>query len=121
VAASAHYIRRCATRQYEPGIGMDFTLFALHLAGASSLLGAINFIVTIFNMRVPGMTMHKQPLFVWWVLVQQGRGPFLTSVDRSLGHARRRSAGRPRPDRRRLGRSREWERGPPNPLLQPHC
>jgi cytochrome c oxidase subunit I len=49
---------------YEPGIGMDCTLFALHLAGASSLLGAINFITTIFNMRAPGMTLHKMPLFV---------------------------------------------------------
>ena len=54
---------------YEPGIGMDCTLFALHLAGASSLLGAINFITTIFNMRAPGMTLHKMPLFVWSMLV----------------------------------------------------
>jgi cytochrome c oxidase subunit 1 len=54
---------------YEPGLGMDCTLFALHLAGASSLLGAINFITTIFNMRAPGMTMHKLPLFVWGELV----------------------------------------------------
>ncbi len=54
---------------YEPGMGMDCTLFALHLAGASSLLGAINFITTIFNMRAPGMTLHKMPLFVWSILV----------------------------------------------------
>jgi cytochrome c oxidase subunit 1 len=54
---------------YEPGIGMDCTLFALHLAGISSLLGAINFITTIFNMRAPGMTLHKMPLFVWSMLV----------------------------------------------------
>src|SRR6202040_2506611 len=46
-----------------------FPLFALHLAGASSLLGAINFITTIFNMRAPGMTLHKMPLFVWSILV----------------------------------------------------
>ncbi|MBV8095966.1 MAG: cytochrome c oxidase subunit I [Acetobacteraceae bacterium] len=54
---------------YEPGPGMDCTLFALHLAGISSLLGAINFITTIFNMRAPGMTLHKMPLFVWGMLV----------------------------------------------------
>ncbi len=48
---------------------MDFAIFALHLAGASSILGAINFITTIFNMRAPGMTLHKMPLFVWSVLV----------------------------------------------------
>ncbi len=54
---------------YEPGPGMDFTLFALHLAGISSLLGAMNFITTIFNMRAPGMTLHKMPLFIWSELV----------------------------------------------------
>ena len=54
---------------YMPGPAMDYTLFALHLAGASSLLGAINFITTIFNMRAPGMTLHKMPLFVWSMLV----------------------------------------------------
>ena len=42
---------------------------SLHLAGASSIRGAINFITTIFNMRAPGMTLHKMPLFVWSVLV----------------------------------------------------
>ena len=44
-------------------------IFALHLAGASSILGAVNFITTIFNMRAPGMTLHKMPLFVWSMLV----------------------------------------------------
>ena len=48
---------------------MDFAILSLHLAGASSILGAINFITTIFNMRAPGMTLHKMPLFVWSVLV----------------------------------------------------
>ena len=48
---------------------MDFAILALHLAGASSILGAINFITTIFNMRAPGMTLHKMPLFVWSILV----------------------------------------------------
>ncbi len=54
---------------YQGGPAMDFVLFALHLAGISSLLGAINFITTIFNMRAPGMTLHKMPLFVWAMLV----------------------------------------------------
>ncbi|HTS91425.1 MAG TPA: cytochrome c oxidase subunit I [Stellaceae bacterium] len=52
-----------------PGASVDMAIFSLHLAGASSILGAINFITTIFNMRAPGMTMHKMPLFVWSILV----------------------------------------------------
>src|SRR3990170_4065901 len=55
--------------KFTPGIAMDFAILSLHLAGASSILGAINFITTIFNMRAPGMTLHKMPLFVWSVLV----------------------------------------------------
>ncbi|MDH3235419.1 MAG: cytochrome c oxidase subunit 1, partial [Alphaproteobacteria bacterium] len=51
------------------GPAVDLAIFSLHLAGASSILGAINFITTIFNMRAPGMTLHKMPLFVWSVLV----------------------------------------------------
>jgi len=53
----------------EPGPAVDMAILSLHLAGASSILGAINFITTIFNMRAPGMTLHKMPLFVWSVLV----------------------------------------------------
>ncbi|MGZ0244735.1 MAG: cytochrome c oxidase subunit I [Alphaproteobacteria bacterium] len=53
----------------QPGPAMDLAIFALHLAGASSILGAANFITTIFNMRAPGMTLHKMPLFVWSILV----------------------------------------------------
>jgi cytochrome c oxidase subunit I len=52
-----------------PGPAVDFAILSLHIAGASSILGAINFITTIFNMRAPGMTMHKMPLFVWSILV----------------------------------------------------
>jgi cytochrome c oxidase subunit 1 len=52
-----------------PGPAVDFVILSMHLAGASSILGAINFITTIFNMRAPGMTLHKMPLFVWSVLV----------------------------------------------------
>lgn len=51
------------------GPAVDLAIFSLHIAGASSILGAINFITTIFNMRAPGMTLHKMPLFVWSVLV----------------------------------------------------
>ncbi|HEX8485055.1 cytochrome c oxidase subunit I [Sphingomonas sp.] len=53
----------------EPSPSVDMAILSLHLAGASSILGAINFITTIFNMRAPGMTLHKMPLFVWSVLV----------------------------------------------------
>jgi cytochrome c oxidase subunit 1 len=52
-----------------PGMSVDMAIFSLHLAGASSILGAVNFITTIFNMRAPGMTLHKMPLFVWSVLI----------------------------------------------------
>ena len=55
------------------GPAMDMAILSLHIAGASSILGAINFITTIFNMRAPGMTLHKMPLFVWAMLVT----PFL--------------------------------------------
>jgi len=51
------------------GPAVDMAILSLHLAGASSILGAINFITTIFNMRAPGMTLHKMPLFVWSILV----------------------------------------------------
>ncbi len=55
--------------QGTPGASVDLAIFSLHLAGASSILGAVNFITTIFNMRTPGMTMHRLPLFVWSVLI----------------------------------------------------
>ena len=53
----------------QPGPAMDLAILSLHVAGASSILGAINFITTIFNMRAPGMTIHKMPLFAWSVLI----------------------------------------------------
>src|SRR5215213_679803 len=53
----------------QPGPAMDLAILSIHIAGASSILGAINFITTIFNMRAPGMTLHKMPLFVWSILV----------------------------------------------------
>ena len=54
---------------FHPDPAVDMAILSLHLAGASSILGAINFITTIFNMRAPGMTLHKMPLFVWSVLI----------------------------------------------------
>lgn len=55
--------------KFHPGMAVDMAIFSLHLAGISSILGSINFIVTIFNMRAPGMTLTKMPLFVWSVLI----------------------------------------------------
>ena len=55
--------------EFHPGAGVDLGILSLHLAGASSVLGAINFITTIFNMRAPGMTLHRMPLFCWSILV----------------------------------------------------
>ncbi|HIG79825.1 MAG TPA: cytochrome c oxidase subunit I [Cycloclasticus sp.] len=47
------------------GNGFPFMIFAIHMMGISSVMGAINVIVTILNMRAPGMTLMKMPLFVW--------------------------------------------------------
>jgi cytochrome c oxidase subunit 1 len=55
--------------QSHSGASVDLAIFSLHLAGISSLLGAMNFITTILNMRNPGMTMHKLPLFCWAIFV----------------------------------------------------
>jgi cytochrome c oxidase subunit 1 len=51
------------------GIGMDMGIFALHILGASSIMGSINIITTILNMRAPGMTLMKMPMFVWTWLI----------------------------------------------------
>lgn len=55
--------------QAHSGASVDLAIFSLHLSGLSSLLGSINFITTVFNMRTPGMSLHRMPLFVWAVLV----------------------------------------------------
>ncbi len=51
------------------GPGMDLAIFAIHIMGASSIMGSINIIVTILNMRAPGMTLMKMPMFVWTWLI----------------------------------------------------
>jgi len=54
--------------QYSPGVGVDYWIWSLQIAGIGSLLSGINFIVTILKMRAPGMTLKKMPVFVWSVL-----------------------------------------------------
>jgi cytochrome c oxidase subunit I len=54
---------------YMPGGGVDAWIFLIHLTGLSSLVGAINFVATIHNMRAPGMSWGRMPLFVWSILV----------------------------------------------------
>jgi len=58
-----------SSADYHPDAAVDFGILSLHLAGAASILGAANFITTILNMRAPGMTLHRMPLFVWAILV----------------------------------------------------
>jgi cytochrome c oxidase subunit 1 len=59
-----------ASVQAHSGGAVDLAIFGLHLTGISSMLGAMNIITTILNMRAPGMTLHKMPLFVWAMLMQ---------------------------------------------------
>src|SRR6266550_796366 len=77
------------------GSGQDLWIMGLTLIGTSSILGGINFLVTIFKMRAPGMTMFRMPILVWTVLVtsilQVMATPVLTSalimlfIDRNYG------------------------------------
>ncbi len=53
----------------EAGFSLDLAIFAVHVSGASSILGAINIITTFLNMRAPGMTLFKVPLFAWSVFI----------------------------------------------------
>jgi cytochrome o ubiquinol oxidase subunit 1 len=81
--------------QYSPGVGVDYWIWALQIAGIGSLLSGINFFVTIIKLRCPGMTLMKMPLFVWSVLCSMFlvmfAFPILTAtlallfLDRTLG------------------------------------
>ncbi len=80
---------------YSPGVGVDYYIWALQIAGVGTLLGAVNFIVTIIKNRAPGMTLMRMPIFVWTVLAAMllvlFAFPILTgtlamlSLDRVLG------------------------------------
>src|SRR5205807_1917864 len=59
------------SKHFAPGLGVDFWILSLQILGVSSVIAAINFIVTILNMRAPGMTMMRMPVFVWMTLVVQ--------------------------------------------------
>ncbi|HEY8736925.1 MAG TPA: cytochrome c oxidase subunit I [Candidatus Dormibacteraeota bacterium] len=82
-------------RAYAVGVGQDLWILGLHILGIASIMGAINFLVTIHNMRAPGMTWFRLPLFVWSVEVTAAltllASPFLAGVlamvlmDRQLG------------------------------------
>ena len=53
----------------QQGMGMDLTIFAIHILGMSSIMGSINIVTTILNLRAPGMTLMKMPMFVWTWLI----------------------------------------------------
>ncbi len=53
----------------QQGMGMDLTIFAIHILGMSSIMGSINIVTTVLNLRAPGMTLMKMPLFVWTWLI----------------------------------------------------
>ncbi|OGL22091.1 cytochrome o ubiquinol oxidase subunit I [Candidatus Saccharibacteria bacterium RIFCSPHIGHO2_01_FULL_45_15] len=81
--------------EYSPGVGVDYWIWALQISGIGSLLSGINFMVTIFKMRAPGMTLMKMPIFAWSVLCSMSLVAFafpiltvtltLLSLDRLLG------------------------------------
>lgn len=81
--------------EYSPGVGVDYWIWSLQIAGIGSLLSGVNFFVTILKMRAPGMTMMKMPIFVWSVfgsvILIMAAFPILTatlgmlSLDRLMG------------------------------------
>ncbi len=81
--------------KYSPGVGVDYWIWSLQIAGIGSLLSGINFIVTILKMRAPGMTLMKMPMFAWSVLGAMTLVAFafpiltvtltLLALDRTLG------------------------------------
>jgi cytochrome c oxidase subunit 1 len=58
-----------SSKEYTPSNGQEAWIYMVHLTGLSSVIGAINFIATIHNMRAPGMGWGRMPLFVWTILI----------------------------------------------------
>ena len=81
---------------FSPGKGMDYYALGLQITGIASLVSAMNLIVTVLNMRAPGMTLFKMPVFTWMILVVQ----FLLAVRRA-GHHRGPVPAHVRPELRR--------------------
>ncbi|HUC87549.1 MAG TPA: cbb3-type cytochrome c oxidase subunit I [Candidatus Binatia bacterium] len=81
--------------KYSPGVGVDYWIWSLQIAGIGSLMSGINFLVTIFKLRAPGMNFMKMPMFVWSVMCTMTlvifAFPILTAtlallaLDRNLG------------------------------------
>ena len=81
--------------KFSPGVGVDYWIWSLQIAGVGSLLSGINFLVTILKMRAPGMTLMKMPMFAWSVLGSMSLVAFafpiltvtlaLLALDRTLG------------------------------------
>lgn len=81
--------------KFSPGVGVDYWIWSLQIAGIGSLLSGINFIVTILKMRAPGMRLMKMPMFAWSVLGSMSLVAFafpiltvtlaLLALDRTLG------------------------------------
>jgi cytochrome o ubiquinol oxidase subunit I len=81
--------------QYSPGVGVDYWIWSLQIAGVGSMLSGINVLVTILKMRAPGMTLMRMPMFAWSVLASMVLVAFafpiltvtltLLALDRTLG------------------------------------
>jgi cytochrome c oxidase subunit I len=58
-----------SSKEYSPSAGQDAWIYMVHLTGLSSIVGAVNFVATIHNMRAPGMGWGRLPLFIWTILI----------------------------------------------------
>src|SRR6185295_2001951 len=58
-------------RQYSPGINIDFWVIGLQILGVSSLAAAFNFLTTVINLRAPGMSLMRMPMFTWMAFIVQ--------------------------------------------------